>query len=121
LAVRRPEEVGESFGGMWGLPAATVGEGETPEAAVRRLGSQKLGMTLEIARGKQDRAEGELSMVLFEARAAEAEPKLGQGGEADGVTYYTDWKWAEAAVFEATAAAGSLCCRLYLEWVVDSG
>ena len=101
------------------MPAATVGESETPEQAVRRLGSQKLGMTLaivaEIARGKQDRAEGELSMVLFETRAVEAEPKLGRGDEADGVTYYTDWKWAEAEVFEPTAAAGSLCCRLFLE------
>ena len=107
------------------MPAATVGENETPEAAVRRLGSQKLGMTLEvvgeIARGKQDRAEGELSMLLFETRAAEAVPRLGQGDEADGVTYYTDWKWAEAVVFEATAKAGSLCCQLYLEWIVDSG
>jgi len=107
------------------LPAATVGEDETPEAAARRLGSQKLGMTLEIvgeiARGEQDRAEGELSMVLFETRAAEAAPTLVQGDEGDGVTYYTDWKWAEAAAFEGTAAAGSLCCRLYLEWSVDSG
>ena len=40
LAVRRPKESGESFAGMWGLPAATVGEGETPEDAVRRLGRQ---------------------------------------------------------------------------------
>ena len=80
LAVRRPEEAGESFAGMWGLPAVTVGEGETPEDAVRRLGQQKLGMTLEvgeeITRGSEEREDGELTMVLLEATAMEDEPKL---------------------------------------------
>ena len=125
LAVRRPEEARESFGGMWGLPAATVGQGETAAAAVRRLGSQKLGMTLEavgeLARGKRDRPDGLLSMVLFEARAKEREPVLARSGQADGVTYYTEWKWAEADAFAPTAAAGSLCCQLYLERTVDGG
>lgn len=119
LAVKRPDESGESFAGMWGLPAATVGEGETPEGAVRRLGQQKLGMELEagdeIARGSQERDDGELTMVLFEATSTEDEPKLVREWDAKGVTYYTKWKWAEADVFEPTADAGSLCCRLYLE------
>lgn len=118
LAVRRPDEAGESLGGMWGLPAATVGEGETPEEAVRRLGRQKLGMTLEvvgeISRGSQDRDGEELSMVLFEATAEESEPKLVREWDAKGVTYYTKWRWAEAGAFEPAAKAGSLCCRLYL-------
>ena len=119
LAVRRPEDAGESFGGMWGLPAATLGADETVEEAVRRLGSQKLGMTLEISgeigRGKQEREGGTLSMVLYEAWAREREPGLARSGLADGVTYYTAWKWADAEVFAPTAEAGSLCCRLYLD------
>jgi ADP-ribose pyrophosphatase YjhB (NUDIX family) len=119
LAVRRPDEPGESFGGMWGLPAATVGEDEMPEEAVRRLGRQKLGMTLEVgdevARGSQDEADGELEMVLFEAKAEEDGPKLVREWDPKGVTYYTAWKWAEASIFEPTAKAGSLCCRLFLE------
>lgn len=119
LAVRRPDEAGESFGGMWGLPAATVGEGETAEDAVRRLGRQKLGMTLEVGdevvRGSQDGEGRELEMVLFEAKAEEDEPKLVREWDPKGVTYYTAWKWAEASVFEPTAKAGSLCCRLFLE------
>ena len=119
MAVRRPEEAGESFGGMWGLPAATVGEDETAEDAVRRLGIQKLGMTLtvgdEMRRGSQEREDGELEMVLFVATAAEDEPKLVREWDAKGVTYYTKWKWAEASVFEPTAKAGSLCCQLFLD------
>ena len=119
LAVRRPEESGESFGGMWGLPAATVGAGETLEEAVRRLGLQKLGMTLEIAgeigRGEQDRSDGALAMVLYEVWAREREPKLAMDGGTKSVTFYREWKWAEADVFAPTAAAGSLCCQLYLE------
>lgn len=119
LAVRRPEEAGESFGGMWGLPAATVADGETPEDAARRLGQQKLGMTLEIGaevtRGSQERDGGELTMVLFEAAAEEQEPKLVRPWDTGGVTYYTSWRWVEPSMFEATAKAGSLCCRLFLE------
>lgn len=119
LAVRRPEEADESFGGMWGLPAATVGEGETPEQAVERLGRQKLGMTLEVAReisrGSQEREDGELSMVLYEASAREKEPKLVRAWDPQGVTYYTKWRWAEPELFEPTAKAGSLCCKLFLE------
>lgn len=101
------------------MPAATVGEGETLEDAVRRLGRQKLGMTLEVGdevtRGSQERDDGELTMVLFGAKAEESEPKLVRPWDTEGVTYYTNWKWAEADVFEATAEAGSLCCRLFLE------
>jgi len=119
LAVRRPKESGESFGGMWGLPAATVGAGETVKEAVRRLGSQKLGMTIEIAgeigRGEQERPDGALAMVLYEVWAPEREPTLAVGGDAEGVTFYREWKWAEAEVFAPTAAAGSLCCQLYLD------
>jgi ADP-ribose pyrophosphatase YjhB (NUDIX family) len=118
MAVRRPEQEGEAFGGMWGLPAATVGAGETVEEAVRRLGRQKLGMTLEavreLGRGTQAREDEELSMVLYEARAAEKEPRLVSNGDED-VTYYTDWKWADAEVFVPTAEAGSLCCQLFLD------
>jgi ADP-ribose pyrophosphatase YjhB (NUDIX family) len=119
LAVLRPESESESFGGMWGLPAATVGANETAEEAVRRLGSQKLGMTLEISgeigRGEQDREDGTLSMVLYEVWAREREPRLVEDGDAEGVTYYVEWKWAEARVFEPTAEEGSLCCQLFLE------
>jgi 8-oxo-dGTP pyrophosphatase MutT (NUDIX family) len=119
LAVRRPDEAGESFAGMWGLPAATVGEDETPEEAVRRLGRQKLGMTLEVGdeiiRESEESDGDRLKMVLFEAKAEEAEPKLVREWDPKDVTYYTAWKWAEASVFEPTAEAGSLCCRLFLE------
>lgn len=119
LAVKRPADEDEPFAGMWGLPAATVGEGETAEETVRRLGRQKLGMTLEvvreISRGTQPRGDGELSMVLFEARAEESEAKLVREWDAKGVTYYTKWRWAEADAFLPAAEAGSLCCQLYLD------
>lgn len=117
--MRRPDEAGETYRGMWGLPAATVGESETPEEAVLRLGKQKLGITLEvvkeITRGSQEREDGELSMVLYEARAEENEPKLARAWDPQGVTYYTKWRWAEPELFESTARAGSLCCKLFLE------
>ncbi|HEY8490739.1 MAG TPA: NUDIX domain-containing protein [Dehalococcoidia bacterium] len=121
LAVRRPEEPGEELPGVWGLPAATVGPGETPDDAVRRLGRQKLGLTLEPERvlreGTQVRDGGLLSMVLFAARAVDWPPRLQHPDEPDGVTYYTDWAWAEPEALVPAAEQGSLCSQLFLQTV----
>lgn len=121
LAVRRPEEPGEELPGVWGLPAATVGPGETPDDAVRRLGRQKLGLTLEPERllreGSQVREDGLLSMMLFAARALDWPPRLQRPEDPGGVTYYTDWTWAEPEALAPAAEQGSLCSRLFLQAV----
>lgn len=40
LAVLRPDEPGEELPGVWGLPAVTLRDGESPEDGVRRLGRE---------------------------------------------------------------------------------
>ncbi len=58
LAVLRPAD-DEALPNVWGLPAASLREGESWEIALRRLGEGKLGVKLEsvavLARGSLER------------------------------------------------------------------
>jgi 8-oxo-dGTP diphosphatase len=121
LAVRRPLD-DPDLPGLWGLPAGRIHPGEELEAAVRRMGREKLGVELERLRslrsGTLQRTSYRLQMGLFEATlAAGARPDVPQPVE--GVTQYTDWRWADPGILEPAAEEGSLCCRLYLGRVVD--
>jgi ADP-ribose pyrophosphatase YjhB (NUDIX family) len=40
LAVKRPNEPDEELPGVWGLPATTLRDGESPAVAVVRIGSE---------------------------------------------------------------------------------
>ena len=115
LAIRRPPE-DEELPDIWGLPAASLRAGETWEDAVRRAGSDKLGLGLEplavLEEGTQERPAYTLHMKLYEARIVEGKPSVPQAAE--GVTQYTAWKWAAAGELREGARRGSLCCRLYL-------
>lgn len=117
LAVRRPED-DEELPGHWGLPAASLGEGEGWEEAVLRTGPEKMGVELAVGpqmnEGRAERADHVLHMRLYDARLLEGRPEVPQ--PAGGVTQYTDWEWAEPARLREAARAGSLCSSLYLEW-----
>ena len=71
ILVRRPMDDVE-FPGMWGLPAASCHNGETPEQAAERVGVQKLGVALVLggvlAQGEQQRPGYHLEMTLYQAR-----------------------------------------------------
>ncbi len=116
--VRRPESPDEEFPGLWGLPAATLRPGETPQEAIARLGRHKLGIALRpgelLARGEQLRSDTVLTMLLYAAIAEEWPPRLPAEGE-EGVTRYTEWRWGEPRLLLPTALMGSLCCRLLLD------
>ncbi|MBI4571515.1 MAG: NUDIX domain-containing protein [Chloroflexi bacterium] len=129
LAVRRPDEPGEELPGVWGLPATTLRAGEPAEAALRRLGREKLRVALSplrvLAEGEQQRAGYALRMTLYEASMA-GEPRLParQAGQPavpagappvfDASTQYDALDWLPDAAFADAAARGSLCCRLLL-------
>ncbi len=119
LVVKRPEGPGEELPGIWGLPAATCRAGESPEEAAHRAGRQKLGLNIRalrpVAEGSQQRPQGPLAMILFEAVPVEGAPTLPIASHpVDGSTYYTEWRWAPVAILEEGAAQGSLCCALAL-------
>lgn len=117
LAVRRPED-DEDLPGHWGLPAASLREGEDWEEAVLRTGPEKMGVKLAVGpqmnEGRTERADHVLHMRLYDARLLEGRPEVPQ--PAAGVTQYTDWEWAEPERLREAAGAGSLCSALYLEW-----
>ena len=133
LAVRRPDEPDEELPGLWGLPAATLRDGESPEDGVRRVGREKLGVELTpqraLAAGEQRRADYTLRMTVYEASMT-GEPRLparqaGQPAISAGAppapettsTLYQEIDWLPPDSFREAAARGSLCCRLFLQAV----
>jgi 8-oxo-dGTP pyrophosphatase MutT (NUDIX family) len=106
LLVRRPEG-DESLPGVWGLPAASLGEGESEEDAVRRAGREKLGV--EVAPVRAIGREGR--MTDWEARIVAGTPSVPQQGPN---TQYTELRWGDARELVPAARQGSLCSRALL-------
>jgi len=119
LLVRRPEGPGEELPGLWGLPAATLRPAEDDAAALERLGCQKLGAEVRplrlLAQGRVQRSGYLLVLRLYQALLA-GEPRLMAAADA-AVTLYTDWRWGEPSELQEAAGQGSLCCRLYLDFL----
>jgi ADP-ribose pyrophosphatase YjhB (NUDIX family) len=105
LAIRRPVDDDE-LPGVWGLPAGTCRGLETVQDVIRRIGRDKLRVTLtpiqRLATGAQDRPSYRLEMELWEASMA-------------GTPAYPEWQWATTKLLEPGAAGGSLCCALALK------
>ena len=118
FAVKRPDEPGEELPGVWGLPAVTLLNDETPEEGVRRLGLEKLSVELtpirQLAEGNQQRDNYILHMTLYEASPG-GEPLLPPRTSETTSTLYVDTGWLPVAAFKEAADKGSLCCRLFLE------
>ena len=123
LAVRRPDEPGEELPGVWGLPAVTLREGESPEDGVRRLGREKLGVDLtplaSLAEGEQRRPSRQvgkdytLHMTVYEASMT-GQPHLPPRTGDNTATLYEAIDWLEPSALQPAAEAGSLCCELFL-------
>ena len=117
LLVQRPAD-DEDLPLVWGLPAASLGPGESWQDAVRRAAGDKLGVEVEpgtvLQEGVTDRASYTLEMRLYEARIVAGEPVVPQ--PVQGVTQYRAWRWGPAADLEPASRGGSLCSKLYLDW-----
>ena len=113
LIVQRPAD-DEELPNMWGLPAASLRDGESWHDAVRRAGREKLGVELrvgdELNHGRLSRGRYELEMKLFGAEIVAGEPVAPQSDAS--VTQYQGWKWGGVNELQPGAEAGSLCCRL---------
>ena len=106
LLVRRPEG-DESLPGVWGLPAASLGEEESEEDAVRRAGREKLGV--EVAPVQPLGSEG--AMTDWEVRIAQGSPSVPQDGPN---TQYSELRWGKLRELAPAARQGSLCSRALL-------
>ena len=106
LLVRRPDG-DESLPGIWGLPAASLGEGESEEDAVRRAGREKLGV--EVVPVRPVGSEG--AMTDWEVRIADGRPSVPQEGPN---TQYSELRWGELCELQPAARQGSLCSQALL-------
>ena len=115
LVVQRPPD-DDSLPNVWGLPAASLKEGETFEEAVLRTGKDKLGVDVEIVgltkEGEIDRNGYKLFMKEFEVKIVSGKSKVPQSIE--GVTQYTKLDWDTPDRLIEAAQKGSLYSRLYL-------
>jgi ADP-ribose pyrophosphatase YjhB (NUDIX family) len=114
LLVRRPDD-DDSLPGLWGLPAASLREGESEQEALARAGREKLGVDVEplrvIGEEEAERAGYRIAMRDWAARIVAGEPQVPQAGEG---TQYVEWRWGDPAELAPAARAGSVCARVLL-------
>ena len=115
LLVRRPDD-DEDLPGMWGLPAASLEEGESEEEAVRRAGRAKLGVEIRAVRplgaATDERPGYRIRMRDWEAEIVSGRPAVPQPQPG---TQYDELRWGDLAELAPAARAGSLCSRILLE------
>jgi ADP-ribose pyrophosphatase YjhB (NUDIX family) len=117
LAVQRPPD-DDRLPNVWGLPAVSLAPGELPEAGLRRIGREKLGVELEPTRfvgiGSLDRGDYELIRMDIEAGVVSGTPSVRLAETA--ATRYVDQRWtSDLTLLREAARRGSLCSRLLLE------
>ena len=106
LLVRRPDD-DEDLPGVWGLPAATLAQGESEEDAVRRAGRDKLGVEVRPLRAVG--VDG--FMTDWQAELVSGKPAVPQPGPH---TQYAELRWGEPSQLVPAARRGSLCSRVLL-------
>ena len=114
LLVRRPDD-DDSLPGLWGLPAASLREGESEREALLRVGRDKLGVEVEplepIGEDEAERDDHRIEMRDWSARIAAGAPAVPQAREG---TQYVEWRWGDPAELAPAARAGSVCARVLL-------
>jgi 8-oxo-dGTP diphosphatase len=114
LLVQRPEH-DESLPGEWGLPAATLADGESEQEALRRAGREKLGVEIRplhvLGEAEDERPAYRLAMRDWVVEIAAGEPSVPQPGAG---TQYESWRWGAPAELAPAARRGSLCARVLL-------
>lgn len=117
LAVLRPPN-DDSLPNVWGLPAVVVKEGELPEEAVKRLGTEKLATEIQatsyVGIKRIEREEFELILMDIEVELIGTLPSVVSATTSG--TKYVDQQWvSDYAIFKEAATKGSLCTRIFLE------
>ena len=128
VAVLRPRVPDDPLGGLWGLPAATARDGETEDEAVLRVLRNKSGLRFpaenltRINEGQRGDGANSQSMTVYamlwdtNSPLPISLPVVAVDSE-ETVTLYEDWRWTTPEELHEAASLGSLCTRLYLEWL----
>jgi hypothetical protein len=123
LVTQRPDDPADELAGMWGFPAVTRRPGETEQAAARRIGPLKLGVTLSVGarlgERADDRGEYVLRLTDYEASIVHGSPSVPQSDRT--VTQYVACTFtSDPAVLVAAARRGSVCARIFLDAIGSS-
>jgi len=112
LVVKRDDE-DKDLPGVWGLPAATIRDGETPEQAAIRAAADKLGVSVRIGRFTGEDTIDHRHLREYEAEIVDGTPSVPQNDPS--VSQYADLKYTdEPRILVEAARKGSLCSRIYL-------
>jgi len=118
LVVKRPDDPEDPLAGVWGLPAITLKDGETEQAAVIRTGHAKLGVTLavgsKIGAKTADRGAYVLTLSDYEATVDGGTVSVPQPG--GSMTQYTEARFtADPGILGEAAGKGSVCAQIFLD------
>jgi len=112
LVVKRPDD-DPDLGGHWGLPAASMREGELPEQAAQRVCREKLGCEATAVRfmglmyqkrNSYDIFLMDVEMILNDGQTADVHKAHTEN------TAYVDQKWTTDPMDLMTSAKGGSCC-----------
>jgi 8-oxo-dGTP diphosphatase len=112
LVVKRHDD-DKDLPGVWGLPAATIRDGETPEQAAIRAAAGKLGVSVNIGRFTGEDTIDNRHLREYEAEIIDGTPSVPQSDPS--VSQYADLKYTDdPRILLEAARKGSLCSRIYL-------
>jgi 8-oxo-dGTP diphosphatase len=113
LLVVKRDDKDKDLPGVWGLPAATIRHGESPEQAAIRAARDKLGVTVRIGRFTGEETIGHRDLHEYEAEIVEGTPSVRQ--DDPSVSRYADLQYTDdPGILLEAARKGSLCSRIYL-------
>jgi len=100
----------------WSLPSYFIGEGETYNETIKRIGKDKLGVDLEplglLNEGYGERDDFILFMHDYEAKITNGAPRINSDD-------YVKLSWEEPESFLLTIETKGECTRLYEEYLQD--
>ena len=117
LVVKRPID-DDKLPNVWGLPAISLMKNELPEAAVRRLGREKLDVEIEPMEtiGIKYADKGEYQLILLEIKCKLLFGKPDVWRAETKATKYVDQRWTEDySILKEAADMGSLCSQIFFE------
>lgn len=116
LCVKRADD-DDSLPGVWGLPAASLREGEAQEDAVIRAAQDKLGVKVEIAQytgdDSQDRGSYVLHLCEYEVKIFEGKPSTLNSDPTASSYAAVQWS-SNPEILREAADKGSSCSRIFL-------
>lgn len=116
LVVKRASD--DSFGGLWGLPAATLRDNETEEATAKRAARDKLGVEIEVMSTIGDMTvesdDQRRHLTEYLVQITNGEVKLATRDPS--VSRYSEFKYtADPSILIPAAQHGSICSMIYLK------